>query len=343
MSGVQQAYARIAQKEEAARKKEEAQKERKRQREEERGPLREGPAKYTKQLKGGKQKKLEKHAALVADDEYSVEQVSKADGSVVSRIVFFSDVVAWLKKRDHYAEATFDEVRDTLGYDLERTPRLVELLRADNPKVDVLDSEGHGGRVRYAPPLGVRNMGSLRHLLERSLPGVQPVGAQSSEGVARSEIKAEDTYAEVAEDLETLVKQGIAYKMDRTDKPHDPVFFKQPAEATNTRPEEEVAGGPKASLPGLSRPPPQRLPGPYCSDALQSARLLWRNAPVPTGMELQTQLVKRGVLRQEEFKAREGRKAAARKADIEAREANKKKRAPQFRKVTNTHLGIPMS
>ena len=58
---------------------------------------------------------------------------------------------------------------------------------------------------------------------------------------------------------------------------------------------------------------------------------------------LQTQLVKRGVLRQEEFKAREGRKAAARKADIEAREANKKKRAPQFRKVTNTHLGIPMS
>ena len=47
------------------------------------------------------------------------------------------------------------------------------------------------------------------------------------------------------------------------------------------------------------------------------------------------------VLTQDEVDVREARKTAVRQAQLALQAANKKSRAPTFRKVTNSHLDMP--
>ena len=178
-------------------------------------------------------------------------------------------------------------------------PGLLDVLRANA----MIESVGlaTGERLKYRPPFGVRNRGSLAHMLSRAYPG-----SGEAEGVLRSELKAEETYDDVDVDIDELLAQGRAVKVERTDKKdRDFVLFAAPA----------------------GRP------------ASEEVRALWRAERVPQGPALHEALLKNNLRTEAELKARAERKAAARKRAQELAAQPKRARGGQVRTWANTHLG----
>ena len=86
--------------------------------------------------------------------------VRREDGMSVDYATAVEDIQVFL--RQHGSEATLDEVRRGVGIELQQ-PGLLEALRV-NPKIEAV-ALATGERLKYRPPFGVRNRGSLAHML----------------------------------------------------------------------------------------------------------------------------------------------------------------------------------
>ena len=181
-------------------------------------------------------------------------------------------------------------------------PGLLEELRM-NAKIESVGL-ATGECLKYRPPFGVRNRGSLAHMLSRAYPG----SGEAEEAVLRSELIADETYAGVDVDIDELLAQGRAVKVELTDKKsRDFVLFAAPA-------------GRAAS---------------------EEVRALWKAVDVPNGPALHEQLLARKLRTKEMMEEREERKKEKQRIAQEQREAAKEKRSRggHVRKWANTHLG----
>ena len=269
------------------------------------------PPKYTKKLISMQEKKSLKRARqneeAGASGPAETRRVLKVDGTDLNFNKAIFDIVDFLKKREHLAEATFDEVRNAKGIDLQRNAELLNELRSNNKRVEVYDNGG-GLRIRYAPPHGVRNMGDLVHLVEHCTPSRTDGGPET---VMRSEL-LKDTYPGVEEHIEALAK--------------DPSNRFSMLACRNTFNREDAI----------------LFATPEIQPASDLVRGMWRESKPPKDeREMQLQLIQRKVVTKQELDEREARKAAVRKAAKDLEDANKKSRAPTFRKVTNNHLAMP--
>ena len=230
-------------------------------------------------------------------------RVQKVDGTEINLLRGIFAIVDFLKQREHLAEASFDDVRGATKIDLQRNSELLNELRS-NKRVEVYDNGG-GLRLRYAPPYGVRNKGDLLHLVEHCTPSRTDGGPET---VLKSEL-VKDTYPGVEDHIEALAKDpsNRFSMLTRNDK-KDSILYATPT------------GEPASDL----------------------VRGMWRESVPPKGdTEMRAQLIARKVVTKQELDDREARKAAVRKAAKDLADANKKSRAPTFRKVTNNHLAMP--
>ena len=259
--------------------------------------------KYTKKITATRERRDElKKIKAAADDAEAgpAEQqldVHKDDGSVVAFASAAEDIQIFLQ--EHGSEATLDEVRRGVGFDLQQQQgRLLDALRR-NPRVEAIGLAS-GELLKYRPPFGVRNRGALSHLLSRTMPG-----GGETESVLRSELKADETYADVDVDIDELLAQGRCVRVWVTHK--------------KTR-----------DFALFGNPPGRRATEEICN--------LWSEQRVP--LELKKELLSRKLRTQEEFDAREDRVAARRKREAELKDENKKRRTGQIRKIseTNAHL-----
>lgn len=263
--------------------------------------------KYTKKMVSTKQKRAEFKAMDVeaAEEEEEVRLVlRREDGATVGFVAALEDIRAFLKA--HGAEATLDEVRRAVGIDLLQ-PGLLDALRV-NPQIEVV-AQAAGECVRYRPPYGARNRGSLAHALSRACPNTDG----EPEAVLRSELKAGATYAGVDVDVDELLAQGRCVR----------VFQSDATASVSVRRSADFALF--AAVPGRA--------------ATDEVRAMWRAQRLPEKKELQQQLVARKLRTAEEMAARQERKAAARQRAAEAANGPKRARTGSIRTWTNTHLG----
>ena len=92
--------------------------------------------------------------------------VRRDDGTTVVYGSVVQDIQGFLQS--HGADCSVDEVRRGVGVDLLQ-PGLMEALRC-NPRIETVRL-AEGERLRYKPPHGVSNRGSLAHTLSRAAPG----------------------------------------------------------------------------------------------------------------------------------------------------------------------------
>ena len=268
------------------------------------------PQRYVKRLTATRDKRRASQARKLAEQEgeepleQQIMVVRERDGKSMPYAAVVEEIQIFLQ--NHGAEATLDEVRRGVGIDLQQ-PNLIEALRA-NPRIEAV-GRASGEMLAYRPPYGVRNRGSLVHLLSRATPGNSETpagGGGQSEAVLRSELKADETYPGVDVDVDELLAQGRCVRVDVNDKKaRDFVLFAAP--------------------PG--RPVTEEL------------RALWRNTPVPRGGELQNYLIQHKLRTQEDIDARATRKAERRRKAKEAKDESKKPRTGHIRTWANTHLG----
>ena len=231
-------------------------------------------------------------------DPYVEEQliVQREDGVAVDFATAVEDIQIYLQQ--HGSEATLDQVRENTGFDLHQ-PGLLEALRR-NPRIETI-ALAAGERLKYAAPLGVRNRGSLAHMLSRAFPG-----SGEAEAVGRAELNADETYEGVDVDVDELLAQNQCVRVSRTEKrARDFVLFAPPA----------------------GRPLPEEI------------RELWHAEHLPQGPALQEAVVARKLRSAEEIAEREEQRAGARKRAKDLAAAPKQARVGRIRKWNNTHLG----
>jgi len=241
--------------------------------------------------------------------EQQITVVRERDGKSMPYAAAVEEIQIFLQ--NHGAEATLDEVRRGVGIDLQQPGGLIEALRA-NPRIEAV-GRATGEMLAYRPPYGVRNRGSLVHLLSRATPGNSQTpagGGGQSEAVLRSELKADETYPGVDVDVDELLAQGRCVRVDVNDKKaRDFVLFAAP--------------------PG--RPVTEDL------------RALWRNTPVPIRGETQNYLIQHKLRTQEEIDARAARKAERERKAMDARDERNSKKPRngkgRIRNWSNAHLG----
>jgi hypothetical protein len=245
--------------------------------------------------------------AAEGEGEPAEEQlvVRRVDNSTCDYATAVEDIQIFLQQ--HGSEATLDEVRMGVGIDLLQ-PGLLDALRV-NPKIEAV-SVATGERLKYRPPYGVRNRGSLAHMLSRAFPEAERDATVEAEAVLRSELVAEETYHGVDVDVDELLAQGRCVRVERTDKAKaaDYVLFAA------------VAGRP----------------------ATEEVRALWHAERLPPGdaKGLEEELIKRKLRTRDELEARAARKKAANEKARAAIESNKKNgNVGRIRTWANTHLG----
>ncbi|KAL1507853.1 hypothetical protein AB1Y20_007461 [Prymnesium parvum] len=294
------AASRALEKEEAVRRREERLQEKKRREAPSAVPPAVAPPKHTKRLitKEARQKKLREGA-----EKLEAEKVRKLDGSEVLISIARADIIAFLRGRQHFAEASLDELCDATGIPLLRNPTLHASLRENqNPRVEWLETSG-GPRLRYRPEYGVRNKAQLEHLLRLASPRRADGGPQT---VSRAKL-LESSYVGIERDIQALVEQKVAVELASTS---------------------DGSADRKVLL----------FCSPEYANVSEVTYNMWQESRVPKGDDLQRLLVNRKLLTQQELNDREDRKIAARKATLAEIAKNKKSRAPTFRKVTNSHL-----
>lgn len=269
-----------------------------------------GKQKMVKKIEASSDRRREarkEKLAQLQDEGLEEEEVQltiqRYDGGAVIWATVVEDIRTFLQ--DHRADATVDEVSRGVGVDLLQDERILDALR-QNPLIEVSEHPT-GERLKYQPPMGVRNRGALTHLLSRTAPG-----SGDTEAVLRSEFNPELMYGNVETDLEELLAQGRCVRVDRTDKAEkaremDFVLFAAPRGAAAT---EEV-------------------------------KALWKDVRVPEGSKLQDELIARKIRTREQMTKRQEARAAANRRQQEAAERlnPKKQRTGNIRTWANTHLG----
>lgn len=222
--------------------------------------------------------------------------------------LFLEDVLAFLQM--HGSEASVEDIKRAVGFDLlSQGERPLEVLRA-NPRVEAIGLPSGGEVFKYSPPFGVRNRGSLAHLLSRATPGSGDVEAVPRSALGGDAIQ-KWTYEGVDADIDELLAQGKCVQVFHTDKKsnqavRDAVLFANP----------------------------------HGRAATEEVRNLWRDVKVPSGSALQDALLARKLRTQQELDARKERIAARKRKQQELKEANGKKRKTQVRNISaaNDHL-----
>lgn len=255
-------------------------------------------------------------------------QLGAAAGAHITEGMALFEILEFLQQRPNYAEAEIEDIRDGVGIDLSAHPGLLETLR-NNRKVEALEERGRL-QLRFLPAYGVRDRASLQHLLKLAYPGAadghteavrrdeltqyhetEVPGAPPAKGGYGKKEKKEvervyETFPEIQTEIDEMIKSGRCSMLVRTDT------------------KKEV----------LYAPISERA---KCAKASDAMRKLWHEARVPSGDELQSVLIQRKVRKHDEFVLRQQFKAEEQRARQEAA-AQKKRRAPTFRTVTNAHL-----
>lgn len=241
-----------------------------------------------------------KAAKLADEGEPEVEeqlQVQHDDGHMVAYADLVEEIQLYLQQ--HGSEVTLDEVRQHTGFDV-RQPGVLEALRC-NPRIEAINL-ATGERLKYRPPFGVRNRGSLAHMLSRAYPGSGEI-----EAVLRSELRAEETYDGLDVDLDELLAQNACVRINVND---------------NKRAREFVL---------FAAPEGAPLP--------EEVREMWRAERVPAGPALQEAVLDRKLRTKQEIEERGEHRAEERRKAQELAAQPKQNKGKRIRKWNNTHLG----
>mmetsp|Transcript_14494 Transcript_14494/g.35954 ORF Transcript_14494/g.35954 Transcript_14494/m.35954 type:complete len:369 (-) Transcript_14494:270-1376(-) len=333
---VKAAMARSFKREAKEQEKQDKRRENERKEEQKRAELKPAKEKWTKTITTTQSRKRAREKAGYADEDLagSSEVVWKQKGSEAGKnipaMAAAFDVLAFLKQRADYEEASLGDIREGTGIDLNAHATLLEHLRG-NIKVEAVEEPGAPLRLRYMPAHGVRDRNSLLHLLKHTYPGA-PEG--HVESLPRSELPAEETFQEVGEAIDELIQSGRCSVVERADKLKLPDSKKQV----------------------LFAPVELLLHPLVCTRASEAMRNLWHGEDllgdkekassfkedmvVPKGRDLEELLLKRKVRTADQLERRKERhKAAAERRKQEQEEAaRRKKRGPTFRTVSNAHV-----
>ena len=328
-AGLIERHARAAKLEEKQREKDAAQN----AKQSAQAERREKKEKFTKTIVASAERKRRRERAAhdgenMAGSSVRVwRQLGPAAGAHITEGMALFEILEFLQQRPNYAEAEIEDIRDGVGIDLGAHPDLLETLRS-NRKVEALEERGRL-QLRFLPAYGVRDRASLQHLLKLAYPGAadghteavrrdeltqyhetEVPGAPPAKGAFGKKDKKEvervyETFPEIQTELDEMIQSGRCSMLVRTDTKKEVLY---------------APIGERASEP-----------------ASEAMRKLWHGARVPAGDELQSVLLQRKVRKHDEFVLRQQFKAEELRARQEAA-AQKKRRAPTFRTVTNAHL-----
>ena len=212
------------------------------------------------------------------------------------------EIEAFLKQ--HGGEASLDEVRQAVGIDLLQPSgadiSFLQLL-LEQPKIEAGNASGE--RLKYHHPFGVRDRGTLKHVLSHTEPR-DDQSTDDAESVLRSQLTASETYDGLDVDLDELLAQGRCVKVP-------------------TRP-----GGSDFAI----------FAAPHGRPVIEEVRKMWEEHKVPDKQQLKDELLRAKLRTEEEYTARAKRKAEMNKREAELEDPKKNGRTGQIRKRVNDHL-----